>query len=1121
MSAFDADARIVVFGLNQEGQAGIGSSDELLNLPMLVPNIDASTVVKVASSLKQSFLLTKEGSIFTAGANDSNELGRSGKRSVFQRLDALEGFKIIDMAIGDGYSILVASDGRCISWGKNESGQLGLGEGERQCVVKPKPVSVLREGVLQVSCGLAHTVVLTKSCNVYSFGANRKGQLGDGQVASSALPRMIPQLHHRPVVKISCGAEHTLALTVGGNVYSWGDNSSGQLGQGDIKTRLRPELIRSLRAARASHISCGKAHTAVISVSGLLFMFGNNGYGQCGHGDEDRIVPSPRPVAKFQESERIVIDCTLGAAHTLALVRGQADNSIPIVYVMGSNASGALGLSESGPIFTPVVLTVPALTSSGVGGISTGALSNHSFIFSSECSAYQRTPLPFVDLKILQHAANRLRRCSSSDQATALKNIREIVAAAYGSVSVLNASFRIPGSYGADGLCVDMPAVRDAYQVLLSCESDALLATLGRATLQATDQLTHISFDDPENLSCFLIILENPLLLSSTQYAVALERVCNGILAVPKTVQQTLFGWLKHYPSEYFTRIVLVLQGFLSYCIASLEAKVAIVCRVLSNLYEVNVETSIISDHFFVNDSVNNPKLVDIYSERRNHLDACQGGTNVRVFNYLQCPFLISEAHKANFMRLDFEAMKAAQMYRHKAKYILTQPVPPMPPGVLCLRRDSASTAIDSVDLYFELVVSRESLLHDVLRQLVAIVISDKDTLKLPLRVSFVGEGGIDQGGLRKELFSISMRELVAFTKILTPCSSGRFLWFSRDSSNSTKKADNLESAENHHTNGTTTTAQEELRMMLAILESAYLTDAKRDLGSPSECSGEFALGFLLGIAAYQDCLLDIRIPPSVYKVMRAAEAKDGSTVSLDRLLRLQDLYDTDQTLANSLQQILDFENGNLSDVFGVTFSCSSNPLLERAGADSFVELVPGGKDILVEKANRGRFVSLFVSHCLYLCCRDSIDLFLRGLRVFFSCSTVDTMCTPQEIETLLCGTREIGDLSVLRTSTVYRGGVLHDEHELVQWFWDTLSDLDQTEQRRFLTFLTGSDRVPAGGLSMLHLQIQHSPDPPESLPSAHTCFSTVDIPLSYPDKEWLRRKLLHALEYAEGFGMA
>jgi len=158
--------------------------------------MNARDTIKVFCSSKQTYALSSNGEIYSCGSNDSNELGRKGKRSAFNRVDAIEAFKITDFAAGDGFCICLTADGKVIAWGRNEMGQLG--NGSREPKEKPRPV-VLSEGLLQISAGTQHSVALSTGGNVLVWGGNKRGQLGDGQLTSLCNPLSLPQLRHRPV----------------------------------------------------------------------------------------------------------------------------------------------------------------------------------------------------------------------------------------------------------------------------------------------------------------------------------------------------------------------------------------------------------------------------------------------------------------------------------------------------------------------------------------------------------------------------------------------------------------------------------------------------------------------------------------------------------------------------------------------------------------------------------------------------------------------------------------------------------------------------------------------------------------------------------------------------------
>ncbi len=207
------------------GQCGISYQEDLVVKPTEVNVVEGDHVLKIVCSQNQTYCLLKNGILVTAGENDQNELGRSGKRSLLSRCDALETFQIVDAAVASNFTTLLSKDGRIISWGVNDMGQLG--NGNRESNFKPRVNTSISEPILQISSGAQHTVMLTKSGSVFTYGANKRGQLGSGQLTSSTTPTIVPSLQHKPVISISCGENHTLILMSGGNVYSWGENAQG------------------------------------------------------------------------------------------------------------------------------------------------------------------------------------------------------------------------------------------------------------------------------------------------------------------------------------------------------------------------------------------------------------------------------------------------------------------------------------------------------------------------------------------------------------------------------------------------------------------------------------------------------------------------------------------------------------------------------------------------------------------------------------------------------------------------------------------------------------------------------------------------------------------------------
>jgi len=114
---------------------------------------------------------------------------------------------------------------------------------------------------------------------------------------------------------------------------------------------------------------------------------------------------------------------------------------------------------------------------------------------------------------------------------------------------------------------------------------------------------------------------------------------------------------------------------------------------------------------------------------------------------------------------------------------------------------------------------------------------------------------------------------------------------------------------------------------------------------------------------------------------------------------------------------------------------------------------------------------------------------------------------------------KEIGDLSELRLSTTYKGSFT-DDSPIVQWLWTVLSSLSIGDKRRFLHFVTGTESIPLGGLSAINLVVQSVAQAETALPTAHTCFNTLNIPDSYPSLAHLRERLLLGLQHHQGFGL-
>ncbi|NWY99302.1 HERC5 ligase, partial [Loxia curvirostra] len=152
----------------------------------------------------------------------------------------------------------VCEGGELFTWGQNTHGQLGVGS---QTTLTPKPQLVERiKGIplAQIAAGGAHSMCVSLSGAVFSWGKNSFGQLGLGDTKDRDCPTYVGALEHWKTVFISCGADHSAVLSKEGLVCTFGAGGSGQLGHNSTQNELLPRVVAELWGARVSHIACGR-----------------------------------------------------------------------------------------------------------------------------------------------------------------------------------------------------------------------------------------------------------------------------------------------------------------------------------------------------------------------------------------------------------------------------------------------------------------------------------------------------------------------------------------------------------------------------------------------------------------------------------------------------------------------------------------------------------------------------------------------------------------------------------------------------------------------------------------------------------------------------------------------
>jgi E3 ubiquitin-protein ligase HECTD2 len=236
----------------------------------------------------------------------------------------------------------------------------------------------------------------------------------------------------------------------------------------------------------------------------------------------------------------------------------------------------------------------------------------------------------------------------------------------------------------------------------------------------------------------------------------------------------------------------------------------------------------------------------------------------------------------------------------------------------------------------------------------------------------------------------------------------------------------------------------------------------------------------------------------------------------------LDDLAEYRPRLAAGLQQLLDFD-GDVENTFCLTFVMD----VDKYGSRVEVPLCPGGHQKLVTNDNRTEYVDLYVKYIMDTSVHRQFEPFKRGF--FTVCAgNALSLFRPEEIELLIRGSDEVLDIASLKAVATYSGWAPEKAPEgswdptlepTVVWFWKAFELAPVQDQRRLLSFITGSDRIPAMGAASLVIRISCLGEDIGRFPTARTCFNTLVL-FRYASQVRLEEALWRAVYESEGFGL-
>jgi E3 ubiquitin-protein ligase HERC4 len=287
---------------------------------------------------------------------------------------------------------------------------------------------------------------------------------------------------------------------------------------------------------------------------------------------------------------------------------------------------------------------------------------------------------------------------------------------------------------------------------------------------------------------------------------------------------------------------------------------------------------------------------------------------------------------------------------------------------------------IDTINPYLVLMVRREQIVHDTLNQIAK---QKRDDLKKPLKVIFINEDAYDAGGVKKEFFMLLIREILDLKYgMFNYYEESRQIWFNDQS---------LEEHDMYH-----------------------------------------LIGALCGLAIYNSIIIELPFPLALYKKL------------LKEQVNLNDLKSLSPTIANSLEQLLDYNGDDFESIFDLTFEITRQRFDETIN----VELIPNGSKIKVTKDNRKQYVNAYVDFIFNKSCEQAFDAFSKGFHHVCG-SRVLELFHSNELMSMVVG-NQIYDFYELEKNTEYKG-VFWKDHPTIRYFWSVFHEFDLDTKKKFL----------------------------------------------------------------------
>jgi alpha-tubulin suppressor-like RCC1 family protein len=293
----------------------------------------------ITSGEDHTVAIRDNGTLWAWGNNFNGELGdgTSTDKAEPQQIGNSTNWRLVDA--GEDFTVAMMADGSIWGWGDNSQGQLG--DGTTTDKHTPRQIGDDTDWMTVDASGNAHgkfVLALKNNGTLYAWGNNNEGQLGDGTTTDKHVPTQIGTDENW--AKVAAGEDWSLAIKEDGTLWAWGDNGDGQLGN-DNQPTDEHSPIQVGTADDWAEIETGRDTAIALKTNGELWAWGANGDGQVGDG-ANTDVPQPKQISTDNWTM-----IAAGQDHSLAL---KEDGTI---YAWGDNNNGQLGDGTTNDVNTP------------------------------------------------------------------------------------------------------------------------------------------------------------------------------------------------------------------------------------------------------------------------------------------------------------------------------------------------------------------------------------------------------------------------------------------------------------------------------------------------------------------------------------------------------------------------------------------------------------------------------------------------------------------------------------------------------------------------------------------------------------------------------------------------